>query len=536
MALNKTITANGSKGHHKFTLSVTEISTSGNSSFLNYTFTIAPIQSGWDWYGFNIPFSITIGANTYSGNISSYNGSSTVTLSSGSNIEVAHESDGTKTINVEFSVTDSTGQSYTCGNASASSTFTLSPLHKSPVINTATMVETNSVLTALSIPNTTIVRHLSKKTITLSATAYDSATLSYRLEHFATSYNIPSSGYQASNVFNTDYTQNDITIDSNNKASIIQKVLDSKGGSATDWLYVDIGGTSQKPNAIPYAKPTLIKTSTNIRRKSGNGTNLTDNKANINVVGAIYKGNDAVGNNNAIRTIGYKVWEKGTSEPANYTSFSTTPTPSSTGEVTITNYEISNIVFTKSYNYKIILQDSYSDGTNYYSDIAEGTIPLGQATWSEYADRVDFYEVTIKQNKVLSYLGQSIRVIMENTQTISRNTTTKINVDTVDYNTSTALTYSNNSVVIGKGVSSILVNCRYTAWGANSGGRYIYVYKNNNIVAFNNRAYSNTMETTIVIPVQENDYIEMYCYNEQSDTFTISNTDSQTFLQVTILG
>ena len=30
MALNKTITANGSKGHHKFTLSVTENSTSGN--------------------------------------------------------------------------------------------------------------------------------------------------------------------------------------------------------------------------------------------------------------------------------------------------------------------------------------------------------------------------------------------------------------------------------------------------------------------------------------------------------------------------
>ena len=532
MALNKTITANGSKGHHKFTLSVTEISTSGNSSFLNYTFTIAPIQSGWDWYGFNIPFSITIGENTYSGNISSYNGSSTVTLSSGSNIEIAHDSDGTKTINVAFSVTDSTGQTYTCGNASTSSTFTLSPLHKSPLINTAQVSELNTTISNLNVPATTVVRYLSKKRFTLNATAYDSATLSYRIRGLR--YD---SGVQNSNIIDVDFrTDAQYVTFMNNAVQLTQYITDNKGGLSEGDIKVLINNTPSILNIIDYAKPTLEKTSTNIRRKSGNGTNLTDNKANINVVGTIYKGNNAVGNNNAIRTIGYKVWEKGTSEPANYTSFSTTPTPSSTGEVTITNYELSNIIFTKSYNYKIILQDSYSDGTNYYSDIAEGTIPLGQATWSEYADRVDFYEATIKQNKVLSYLGQSICVIMSDTQTISRNTTTKVNIDTVDYNTSTALTYSNNSVVIGKGVSSILVNCRYTAWGSNSGGRYIYIYKNNAVIAFSNRAYSNTMETTIVIPVQENDYIEMYCYNEQSDTFEISSTTNQTFLQVTILG
>ena len=98
------------------------------------------------------------------------------------------------------------------------------------------------------------------------------------------------------------------------------------------------------------------------------------------------------------------------------------------------------------------------------------------------------------------------------------------------------LTYSSNGVVIGKDVSSVLVNCRYTAFGANSSARYIYIYKNGSVFAFNNRSYSQTMETTAVVPVTEGDYIEMYCYQEQTGSITISNTDNQTFLQVAILG
>ena len=40
----KILNANGSKGHHKFKLTVNEESTSGNSSYMSYSFTIAPIQ------------------------------------------------------------------------------------------------------------------------------------------------------------------------------------------------------------------------------------------------------------------------------------------------------------------------------------------------------------------------------------------------------------------------------------------------------------------------------------------------------------
>lgn len=129
MALQtKTITANGSKGHHVFTLIVNEDSTNieTNKSSGTYTFQISPIQTGWDWSGWgnNISYSGSIGGTTFSGTIPQYNGSSIITLSSGS-FEIEHNTDGNKTISISFSVTDNTGVNYTCGNASASGEMTL---------------------------------------------------------------------------------------------------------------------------------------------------------------------------------------------------------------------------------------------------------------------------------------------------------------------------------------------------------------------------------------------------------------------------
>lgn len=398
MAIVKTITANGSKGHHKFSLRVSEDTTSGNSSLMSYSFTIAPIQNGWDWYGFNIPYSVNIGGNTYTGSISSYNGSSTVTLSSGNNIEIPHNTDGTKSISISFSVTDSTGQNYTCGNASASDTMTLTALHKAPTINTATMTETNQAMITLGIPDTTIVPWLSQKRITLSATAYDGATLKYRIRHGFSNYALPSATtFQASNVFNTDYRSNEIEVDQNNKVNILQIVGDNKGAETTDFVLVNISGTNQKPNGIPYFKPTLEKTSTTIKRKSGGGVNLTDNKAVINVKGLIYKGSDLVGNNNSVKQLGYKIWEKGTREPTSYTSLTGTL---SGNNVTVSNVIINNIDFTKVYNYKIILKDNYD-----YSYEIEDSVPTGEPIFTEYKDRVDFKKITVGGKEVIPNEG-----------------------------------------------------------------------------------------------------------------------------------
>ena len=131
MALqSKTITGNGSKGHHRFTLTVTENSKSdsANTSSIGYTFQIAPITSGYNWatQGMNISYTITINGTNYTGTIPDYNDSSTVTLKSGT-VTVAHDATGTKTLSFSFKVTDRDGLSYTCGSASASGSMTLTP-------------------------------------------------------------------------------------------------------------------------------------------------------------------------------------------------------------------------------------------------------------------------------------------------------------------------------------------------------------------------------------------------------------------------
>ena len=285
---------------------------------------------------------------------------------------------------------------FTPSSASASGTMQLTILHLDPVINTATMVETNSVLTALNVPNTTVVRYLSKKTITLNVTTYDSATPTYRLRHLNTNYSIPSSStYQNSNVFSTDYTTHDIVI-GDGKANIIQDIKDSLNGTATDWVYVSINGTAQKPNGIAYTKPTIERASTSIKRKSGGGATLTDNKAVLNFKGTFYKANDVIGNNNNIQQIGYKIWEKGTSEPGSYTTL--TPTISG-GNITITNLELSNLTYTKTYNYKIILKDRYG----YQDTITDGTLPTGVSVWTEYKDRIDVAKLTVNGYNPFEY-------------------------------------------------------------------------------------------------------------------------------------
>lgn len=273
-------------------------------------------------------------------------------------------------------------------SASASGTMQLTILHLDPTIEVADIIETNQAMINLNVPDTTIVPYLSEKRITLHATATDDATLSYKLEHLGTNYIIPADGFQNSNIFDTNYKQNDITYDSNNKARILQRFQDNLGGEASNWLLVAINGNIEQPNVIPYAKPNIERTSTSIKRKSGNGTNLTDNKANLNLKATFYKGNDVVGNNNLITQIGYKIWATDEIEPSSYTSL--TPTISG-GNITITDFEISNVIFTNVYNYKIIVTDNYG----YSDEIEEGRIPIGKALWSEYRDRVDFEKLTV---------------------------------------------------------------------------------------------------------------------------------------------
>ena len=397
MALSKTLTANGSKGHHKFTLMVNEDSTSGNNSYLSYSFTIAPIQSGWDWsgWGSQISYSISIGGNTYTGTIPSYNGSSTITLKNGSNIEIAHDSDGTKTINVSFSVSDTTGQNYTCGNASASDTFTLSPLHKAPRVHTIGKTEKNTSLTPLAIGQK-IVQHLSNVDLKISVITYDSASLTECKVY----HNGVLLGSSNSATYNPNTQEYEITVSADFRNFGPLNIYNYNGYNVIDLVIEtkdSLNGTNSETGmreVIPYTKPSIEKTSSNIKRKTGGGTTLTDNIALLNFVGSIYTANDVVGNANS-QQVQYKIWND--TEP----SYSNVSSTLSGGTVTVSDYQLNNILYTKSYDYKIKINDAFIDSDT--SDFVKSDkVPTGVSVWSEYKDHVDFLNISVGGDDVVA--------------------------------------------------------------------------------------------------------------------------------------
>lgn len=135
-----TISDTGSKGHHKFSLKVTEdsTSTSGNTSSVSFKFTMTDVKSGYDWYYDNtvpVTWSLTVAGQSYSGKIMDYDGSGTITLKTGT-LTVSHSSDGTKSISYKFSVS-SISKSYLPGSASASGSMTLTKIPRQATLTSA---------------------------------------------------------------------------------------------------------------------------------------------------------------------------------------------------------------------------------------------------------------------------------------------------------------------------------------------------------------------------------------------------------------
>ena len=132
------ISANGSKGHHTFTLNVWENSTNtqNNTSNVGWSLVLSPIQAYWDWNISGIYWNVTINGVGYSGSIQSYDGVSTVTIAS-SSLDIAHNNDGNKTIGFSFSINDTRNMSYTPGSCSASGSMNLTYIPRQAIITSA---------------------------------------------------------------------------------------------------------------------------------------------------------------------------------------------------------------------------------------------------------------------------------------------------------------------------------------------------------------------------------------------------------------
>jgi hypothetical protein len=131
MALQtKTISAKGSKGNHTFYLDVIEDSTStaNNTSSISYKFRIGATTYNWSSWGEKIKYTLKIGGHTITGYIPEIPKSKAYTIKSGSGLSIEHSSDGTKTIDISFSVEDNANKSYTSGDASKSGTMTLTTI------------------------------------------------------------------------------------------------------------------------------------------------------------------------------------------------------------------------------------------------------------------------------------------------------------------------------------------------------------------------------------------------------------------------
>ena len=121
-----TITGYGSKHSHEFKLSVNEISTSVSDNTSTIAFQFSIYKSSYSWRGWNsITYSINIDGTEYTGTIPNYSAGSEMIIRAEQQV-IGHNADGTKSINFSFSVNDASGQSYTCGNASASGSMALS--------------------------------------------------------------------------------------------------------------------------------------------------------------------------------------------------------------------------------------------------------------------------------------------------------------------------------------------------------------------------------------------------------------------------
>ena len=76
-------------------------------------------------------------------------------------------------------------------------------------------------------------------------------------------------------------------------------------------------------------------------------------------------------------------------------------TPNS-ANVSIKDYEINNILYTSTYNYKIKIYDVFTT-TETTINLKVDKVPTGVSVWTEYKDRVDFVKTTINNSDVVEY-------------------------------------------------------------------------------------------------------------------------------------
>lgn len=142
------IQANGSRGHHRFTLDVNQVSqnVNENKTNVNVFFYMDPIQNGWDWYYNNsdvFAWTVNVNGQLWSAANRNYDGKSRLMLLA-VNIDIPHNADGSKSFFMAFDVVDKVGANYTPGNANANTTASLPTIPRATQPSTVSSASTGA--------------------------------------------------------------------------------------------------------------------------------------------------------------------------------------------------------------------------------------------------------------------------------------------------------------------------------------------------------------------------------------------------------
>lgn len=300
--------------------------------------------------------------------------------------DIQHRSNGTCSFYAKTYINTTNASSYKYiprATEQESEILNVPALHKSPTIAIDSITEINSALTQYNVPNSTFVPYLSKKRFVFTPTLYDSATVT---------------GVTISNgSTSVTGTASPLTLDFTNKTLYMTANVIPIKATISD-NYNSTGETTVNySNYIPYIKPTIIATTTTVKR---NGQ--LSGKALLNFNATYYNG--TVGSTNNVPTIKYRFWEKDTTEPSSWITINSGITIND-NNISVSNYEIGSdnpsasnyFDFQKAYNVRIWFEDVF------LNDSTLKTIPLGQPVWSEYKDKVDFAKITVKGTNPIEY-------------------------------------------------------------------------------------------------------------------------------------
>lgn len=423
----------------------------------------------------NTEYSMTLKATNVT-----WKGTGKHTTTSTFNVNAPGSQEELKNIKFRVSRTGSYANDYSRGAALSSTTcnnISIGIGHTPPSNVDFYLEETSEKVINASVPETTYVKTLSNKRVTMAYTLHDEATASkYGIQDKYNTY-----------VFNT----NPFIIDGSaikdevgNKITFKTFVIDSMGGTGYS--------NSIVYDYIDYNSVNLIETSTTAKRDG-----QTSGKVKLNINGTFYNG--SIGNITQTKpTIKYKFWKLKDTEPVTFDNTIPSNSINVTGNnFAINNYEIGSTDETASnyfnpnnaYRIKIFVQDTFTTYTS-----SEKSVPIGEATWSEYKDRVDFKKITIQGKDIISniiYANNKILwgpdyyyMVGSNTINLSQKVSeqkTGIVLMWQAYVDGKPQSYDLNYTFVPKHHTLVFPAGGVTCWLSNSSGnivatKYVYVY------------------------------------------------------------